>query len=174
MAYWGGRPGLVFGTWKQPPPDGAKAQIVWDKGDFVGMGDLKMPWKPNTEEIYVLGSGFSDPDGRREGGVLRFPSVAQKVRHPHEKPVPLLVHLLERCPAGRVADPFHGNGSTAEACLFMGRACVASERCEAMLEMQVERLRQQSLFGSDYVRTKPVRPQRRPSRTAACSERLVE
>src|SRR6056297_1842413 len=63
LALWGEKPALVFGTWKQPRPDGVRQLIVWDKRGGAGFsGDLNMPWADITEEIYVLGSGWT---GRR-------------------------------------------------------------------------------------------------------------
>jgi DNA modification methylase len=64
LAIWGNRPALVFGSWKRPAPHAAVACLVWDKGPAFGMGDLSLPWKPNHEQIYVIGKGFT---GRRAG-----------------------------------------------------------------------------------------------------------
>lgn len=58
LAMWGTKPALVFGRWSVPRPAGTRALLTWDKGEHTGMGDLKLPWKPNTEEIYVLGGGL--------------------------------------------------------------------------------------------------------------------
>ena len=55
---WGDRPALIFGTWKRPRPATTRHVLTWIKGDHLGMGDLSIPWRPNTEEIYVLGTGF--------------------------------------------------------------------------------------------------------------------
>ena len=44
-------PAIVFGSWKMLKPKGTRQTLVWDKGDHVGMGDLSLPWRPNTEEI---------------------------------------------------------------------------------------------------------------------------
>lgn len=110
LAAWGPRPAIVFGTWRVPRPHQARALLVWDKGKWPGMGDLRLPWGPSHEEIYVLGDGFT---GRREGSVLHENRVpASKVDHPTPKPVPLLERLVAKCPPGIVADPFAGSGST--------------------------------------------------------------
>ena len=69
LGAWGDRPALVFGRWSVRRPDRVRMVLTWEKGEHVGMGDLSIPWKPNTEEIYVLGSGFS---GHRGTSVLRF------------------------------------------------------------------------------------------------------
>lgn len=62
LTLWGaGRPALVFGRWSVPRPTGTRAVLTWEKGNHVGMGDLTIPWKPNTEEVYVLEAAFPGP-----------------------------------------------------------------------------------------------------------------
>lgn len=133
LELWGGRPALVFGRWSVPRPPGVRALLTWEKGEHVGMGDLQIPWKPNTEEIYVLGAGFT---GRRTTSVLRHPAVAgtlgQAARgdrlHPTEKPVSLMEELLRKCPPEWViADPFAGSGATLRAAKNLGRRAVGVE-----------------------------------------------
>src|SRR5690606_13153618 len=68
LALWGDRPALVFGTRKRAMPVGTRMTLIWDKGLGVGMGALDLPWKPNHEEIYVMGKGFH---GHRGSGVIR-------------------------------------------------------------------------------------------------------
>src|SRR5258708_1815600 len=71
LAAWSPRPAIVFGRWSCPRPVGVRHVLIWDKGDWPGMGDLRLPWGPSTEEIYVLGEGFI---GRRRGSILRDPN----------------------------------------------------------------------------------------------------
>lgn len=138
---WGDRPALVFGNWKTPPPAGTRTVLVWDKGSHVGMGDLRIPWKPNHEQVYVLGKGFS---GKRSTGILTGHWVvtwASRGRsHPNEKPVSLLAELLAKCPSGVVADPFAGSGSTLIAAAQLGRRAVGVEIDEAYCEVIARRL----------------------------------
>lgn len=143
-------PSLVFGKWNAPRPKSTRMVLTWDKGNHVGMGDLSLPWKPNTEEVYVIGSGFS---GHRGGSVLRHLAVAGCVglantgrrHHPTEKPVALMRELVEKCPRGVICDPFMGSGTTGVACIRTGRRfvgieiepkyfAIAVERCQAELE----------------------------------------
>lgn len=37
LSLWGTRPGLVFGSWRNPRPQ-CDQVIVWDKGDEAAMG----------------------------------------------------------------------------------------------------------------------------------------
>jgi DNA modification methylase len=148
LAAWGERPALVFGSWKRPRPALARALLIWDKGGHAGMGDLAIPWKPNHEEVYVIGSGFQ---GRRTSGVLSgFHVVANETAgrvHPHEKPMPLLHELIAKCPSGVIADPFAGSGSTLLAARNLGRKSVGVEIEERYCERIANRLAQGDLFG---------------------------
>lgn len=76
LGRWAPRPALIFGRWSVTRPVGVRMVLTWEKGEHVGMGDLALPWKPNTEEVYVLGSGFV---GRRGGSVLRYLAIAGTV-----------------------------------------------------------------------------------------------
>jgi DNA modification methylase len=125
----GDAPMLVFGSWKAPRPVDTKMVLTWDKGPALGMGDLSLPWKPSSEEIYVLGSGFVG--ARDEGAVIYCPPVQSMAKngrqHPNEKPVELLVRLLKKLPSGLTCDPFMGSGSTGVACVKLGRPFVGCE-----------------------------------------------
>lgn len=137
------RPAIVFGTWKRARPTETKAVLIWEKGDHVGMGDLSLPWKPNTEEIYVLGAGFS---GHRGSSVIRvnapvsWNSVGFGRKHPHEKPVELMLELVAKCPPGTILDPFMGSASTGVAALSLGRRFVGIELDPAHFETACRRI----------------------------------
>lgn len=147
LTLWGPRPALMFGRWSVPRPTGTRALLTWDKGEHVGMGDLRIPWKPNTEEIYVLGCGFQ---GHRSSSVLRHLAVAGTVgmarngtrEHPTEKPAGLLSALIDKCPLGIVADPFAGSGSTLVAAKRLGRKAIGVELEERHCETIAKRLSQ--------------------------------
>ena len=149
LAAWGGRPALVFGSWKMPKPEGTHTVLIWDKGDAAGMGDLSVPWKPNTEEVYVIGKGFR---GSRDSSILRAQVVtwASKGReHPNMKPAALMSALIAKCPPGTIADPFAGSGSTGVAAKALGRKAVLVELEERYCEIAARRLSQDVLdFGA--------------------------
>lgn len=146
LSRWGGKPALVFGTWRIPRPDSTRARLVWDTKGALGMGDLSIPWKPSDQEIYVLGSGFA---GRRDSNVITCPPVQSMSRngreHPHQKPVALLAALLTKCPPGLVADPCAGSGSLGVAAKMLGRAAVLVEVDERYCEITARRLLPDSL-----------------------------
>ena len=144
---WGARPALVFGRWSEPRPAGTRMLLTWEKGEHVGMGDLSLPWKPNTEEIYVLGTGFA---GKRTGSVIKSLAIAGTVgrgangtrHHPTEKPVPLMETLIAKCPPGVIADPSAGSGPTLVAAKRLGRKAIGVELEEKYCEIAATRLSQ--------------------------------
>jgi DNA methylase len=122
-------PAVFFGTWKTHPVATTRTCVVWDKGPAFGMGDLTLPWKPSFELAYVCGDGWI---GAREQGVLRGSVVvswesAGRV-HPHQKPVWLVEHFIEKLPeANTLLDPFMGSGTTGVACVKLGRKFIGIE-----------------------------------------------
>lgn len=145
LAMWGDKPAIVFGRWDVARPDATRIRLIWDKsGGF--MGNLALPWGQSDEEIYVLGDGFT---GRREGSVLRVHMLMSADRerpdHPTPKPVPLLERLIEKCPAGVIADPFTGSGSTLIAARNLGRKAIGVEIDERYCELTARRLDQMCL-----------------------------
>ena len=108
------------------------------------MGDLSIPWKPNTEEIYVLGSGFL---GKRDTSVLSYwihPKTNTVDRpHPTAKPIELMRALVEKCaPLAPIVDPFMGSGTTLRAAKDCGRGAVGVEVEERYCEIAANRLAQ--------------------------------
>lgn len=151
LTEWGIRPAVVFGRWSVPRPLGTRMVLTWEKGEHVGMGDLALPWKPNTEEIYILGTGFQ---GKRTTSVLKHLAIAGMVgqaakgtrHHPTEKPVSLMEELIGKCPPGVVVDPFAGSGSTLRAAKNLGRRAIGFEIEEKYCEIIAQRLAQEVLF----------------------------
>jgi site-specific DNA-methyltransferase (adenine-specific) len=142
LTMWGDRPALLFGSWKRPRPAATRAMLIWDKGGHAGMGDLTIPWKPNFEEVYVIGSGFT---GSRDSGVLAGHHVpaneAAGRTHPHEKPLSLMCALIAKAP-GVIADPFAGSGTTLHAARQLGRKAIGVELEERYCEVIAKRLAQ--------------------------------
>lgn len=122
------RPCLMFGTWKIERPAATRQVLIWDKGGALGMGALDIPWKPDHEEIYVLGKGFIG--ARDSGSVIRCPPVQSMAKngrvHPTEKPVALMQTLCAKVP-GVIFDPFMGSGTTLVAATKLGRSAIGVE-----------------------------------------------
>lgn len=158
LAKWGTtRPALSFGRWDKPRPAGTKARLVWDK-NLMGTGAISSPWGTSDEEIYLLGEWPPvKPGGRaREGGtparsssVLRYQALApgahDRPDHPTPKPVPLMEHLIGKCPPGTIADPFAGSGGTLIAARNLGRKAIGVELEEKYCEIIANRLAQGAL-----------------------------
>ena len=146
LAIWGDRPAIVFGTWKRARPDDTRQLIVWDKRGGAGFsGDLGMPWADITEEIYVLGKGWT---GGRVPAIYSIPTLPsqspERHGHPTPKPVRLMQHLIEKCPKGVIADPFSGSGATLVAARRLGRPAIGVEIDERYCETIANRVSQQA------------------------------
>ena len=144
LEMWGGKPALVFGFWRRAIPHGTRQVIVWDKRGGNGFsGDYTMPWADITEQIYVLGKGWT---GGRVPAIYSIPSLhsasPERWGHPTPKPVRLMSELLSKCPAGVIADPFAGSGATLAAAAEAGRRVVGVEVEEAYCEVIAKRLSQ--------------------------------
>lgn len=129
IEHFNGLPMAVFGTWKVQKPAGVRGVLVWDKGPAFGMGDLRFPWKPSWEEIYIFGGGWA---GKRDEGVMRGHLVvsweSKGRKHPNQKPVSLLKAIIEKLPRNiTILDPFMGSGSTGVACIETGRNFIGIE-----------------------------------------------
>lgn len=110
------------GKWRQ--------ELVWDKGEAVGIGgDRRTCWKFTWELIQV--GQFPEVYGDRDGAVLRYPvTPSNYADHPAAKPLALMRYLVRKLvkPGGLVLDPFGGSGSTAVACVMEGRRCLLVEK----------------------------------------------
>ena len=142
LAVWGGKPAIVFGTWRVEKPKGVRQTGIWDKGHDPGMGDLSLPWGSSFEEFYILGTGFI---GKRGGAVIRVqkPPIATRPDHPTPKPIGLMESLVGNT-VGVVADPFAGSGSTLIAARNLGRRAIGAELEERYCELIAKRLSQQA------------------------------
>ena len=156
LAAWGDGPAVVFGKWTQPRPPATKQRLIWDKRPCGFLGDVGSPWASTEEEVYILGTWPAvAPGGRRreggvparEGNILGFPTLnsmsAERPEHPTPKPVPLMEHLVGKCPPGVVADPFAGSGATLIAARNLGRKSIGVELEEKYCEIIATRLDQQ-------------------------------
>lgn len=146
----------VFG----PPDvlDGMKVSEVvdmtWDKGT-LGSGDVsgRMPWGPSHERINFCVSKHrhagdagkpTNPGRIRRGTVLAHTRpTGRNVRHPSEKPVPLLRDLIEASSlqGETVLDPTAGVLSTAVAAIISGRRAIVIEQEEKWVELGIERIK---------------------------------
>lgn len=129
MAVEGWQAAAIFGPGdilKTPPWGEARALLIMDKGNGVGMGDLAFPWRPNYETVAIYGKGWS---GKRTSSVLQSrvvgfgrSSASNGRQHPHEKDLQVVTELVSKAPPSLpVVDPFLGGGTTAVVCALLGR-----------------------------------------------------
>ena len=95
----------------------------------------------------IRSAGYEYGDTRLARSVLKVRSMHGRAIHPTEKPVPLLLPLIEYgCPpGGTVLDLMAGSGSTAAACRLLGLPVVLIEGWEPYCEAIVRRLQQDVL-----------------------------
>jgi site-specific DNA-methyltransferase (adenine-specific) len=147
LAAWGKRPALVFGSWHVPRPVGVTNRLIWHKA-ATKPGMRTQAWIAADEEIYQIGTGFGgkpvqnvySTNESRDG---KYGEVA-RTGHPTPKPVGLMERLIEKCPAGTIADPFAGSGSTLLAARNLGRKAIGVELEERYCEYIVSQLSQQA------------------------------
>lgn len=146
LTSWGlKRPAIMFGSWRVARPAGVHALLIWHK-DGAFSGPLNSAFFTNHEEIYVIGDGAwrkSAPPLRSVITTREHRSSATRiVGHPTPKPVSLMEVLIDRCPAGVIADPFAGAGSTLVAARNLGRHAIGVELKEEYAEKAARRLSQ--------------------------------
>jgi DNA modification methylase len=146
LAVWGDRPSIVFGSWRVARPKGTNQLLVWWKRG-QNPGPLNAAFMTQHEEIYVLGKGFKKTSPPMRSVIETRESRATEVSrigHPTPKPIGLMETLIERCPAGAVADPFAGSGATLIAARNLGRKAIGVELEEKYCEIIATRLSQQA------------------------------
>jgi site-specific DNA-methyltransferase (adenine-specific) len=142
---WGtDRPAVIFGTWRIPRPPAVTHRLIWHKAGRQP-GVAPGAWFPTDEEIYLIGRGWQ---GRPTGTVIttteRRHLQPKLTGHPTPKPVELMSRLIEKAPAGEIADPFAGSGATLLAARNLGRRAIGVEIDEAYCEIIARRLQQQA------------------------------
>lgn len=101
--------------------------LIWDKGRPVSQFK-GYRFQTSYEGIICARKDTAKIRLEKPGrNILQFaPIHSSKKAHPFEKPIPLLVKLIETaCPkGGLVLDPFAGSGATIEAALRRGRSAI--------------------------------------------------
>ena len=110
--------------------------------------DLRREYEDLRREYEDLRRTFNAPNRQLLMDVWDFKTVPPYPgKHPAEKPLPLLEHMITTgSRAGDlILDPFAGSGSTLEAARTLGRKAVGIEKDEAYCEKIAERLARKEL-----------------------------
>ena len=113
---------------------------------LVGVEHLRREYEDLRREYEDLRRPFSLTERDQWSDVWDFEPVAPyQGKHPCEKPLPLLAHMLNAStkPGALVLDAFMGSGATGDACLQMGRRFIGIERDREHFESACRRLQQQ-------------------------------
>lgn len=141
LSSWGpDRPAAIFASPRLPEPRGDwDDRIAWDKRRPGTNGG---PFRYVHEMIYVRGMV------RCDNSTFSILSAHPDQRdHIHAKPLGVMLPLIAVCPAGVIADPCAGSGSTLVAAKQIGRRSVGVELDERYCEIAAKRLAQDTLFG---------------------------
>lgn len=112
-------------------------------------------YRRDAEAFYLIGPWPSGLGGRssiistaaRSQG--NPSSVQGRFGHPHAKPQDVMEGLVSGCPAGVIADPSAGSGSTLVAAHAQGRPSIGVEIEERYCEVIARRLDQGVLFDGE-------------------------
>lgn len=125
-------------------------ELIWNK-QALGSGDVTSAWGPSHERINFTVSKHRHagkagkptlPTRLRKGTVLGYTRpTGRNVRHPNEKPVPLLRELVESSSkqGDLILDPYAGSGSTGVAAILTGRRAILCEVKREFAQLAADR-----------------------------------
>jgi hypothetical protein len=156
LKLWGAaRPALVFGSLRAEYPSGWRRMLVFEKPTVgCGLFGQRAPWLANWEPIFTLGEWPDQTPTRSavvatgETSASGYSGYCTRAGHAHAKPLDVMRDLIAACPAGVLADPFMGSGSTLRAAKDLGRRAIGIEIEERYCEIAAKRLGQEVLFGA--------------------------
>ena len=128
-------------------PTEAHYKTLQDRANRSGQFEyLRREYEDLRREYEDLRRPFNLTERDQWSDVWDFEPVAPYPgKHPCEKPLPLLAHMLNAStkPGALVLDAFMGSGATGDACLQMGRRFIGIERDREHFESACRRLQQQ-------------------------------
>lgn len=111
--------------------------LVWNKKH---LGTNTYGFRPVYEMIALFRNKGFKVENRALGDVITFPRLTRKPNHPAEKPLDLLLFLLETAGKDNVLDVFMGSGTTLLACQRLGLSGTGIEINEKYFDIACQRL----------------------------------
>lgn len=138
---WRSMPVLQRASWESDWP--IESMLVWDKGPEVGMGGCR-GLRSQYELVALLVQDGYQIANRSTKDILNVPwgGSSPRSNHPAEKPVALMVKLIE-CSTKEnalILDPFCGSGTSLIAAKQTGRSAIGIEMEECHCETAAKRL----------------------------------
>lgn len=124
-----------------------KSQIIWDRV-IHGIGNLQSAFAPQHDTIwFAVKKSFCFQNGRPHSVVRSQRVNTETQKHPNEKPLDLMRHLIEKTTdkGDLVVDPFCGSGSTCVAAKQIGRDYIGFEIEDHYCQIAKDRLSQKIL-----------------------------
>lgn len=155
LSLWGDRPAVAFGSFYAPQPTNVRHILVYRKPPDSGVVGSTTGYRRDVEPVFLIGpwpkrpaawSSIIATSARSQGSPY---GVSGRYGHPHAKPVDVMEQLIAACPAGAIADPFAGSGSTLVAARNQGRKAIGVELDERYCELIAKRLSQGALSFED-------------------------
>lgn len=147
MAVRGKKTGLCF-RWEEGAciPTTDQESVLEGLLHLSGYGYAKAVETAREKKSDVVGAMrlHNSKNGAKYSDVLRFP-VKKETDHPCEKPVGLIVSIIEALGPETILDPFAGSGTTGRAAKDLGRKAVLIEREEKYCEIAAKRMGQEVL-----------------------------
>lgn len=123
-----------------------RAEVIWAKDRHVGP---PCPFGMRDERIWLFSETGITPR-RFDTTVWDVPGIASwdYKHHKNQKPIALMLRLLQWLPGDSIVDPFMGSGSTLRAAKDLGRRAIGVEIDERYCEIAATRMGQEVLdFG---------------------------
>jgi len=120
--------------------------VIWDKGIPTyphSNAHFNMQYEPiiyGSRGLHKLVNGHCSDIIRAD--IVR----GHNRKHPAQKPIELIIKLLEACEGNLIVDPFMGSGTTLVAAQSLGRKCIGIEIEGKHVQTAIGRLSQEVLF----------------------------
>ncbi len=114
----------------------SRGWLVWTKPDAPpSMGSVELAWTNQDQNARHISHSIGATN-------------AERVGHPTQKPLRVMVWCLGQMPDGDVVVPFMGSGTTLRAAKDLGRKAIGIEIEEKYCEIAARRLAQEVLFSA--------------------------